>query len=171
MVQIVTQYLDTTQDTKSLSDAEFNIRHKLKKKLPGWAVIERARTRQFSRINYLQEGDANTRFFHLILNACMRKNFIQRLRTNARWVISHQDKHAVVQQHFASFMSTSNQHSCDINWDRIDLPRVDFSHLERPFNEVDITHAISQLPPDGRWGLTVSHVSFSNSVGPLSKEM
>jgi hypothetical protein len=93
MAQIVIQYLDTTQDTRTLSDAEFNIRHKLKKRLLGWAVIERTRTCQCSLINFLQEGDANTRFFHLKVNACRRKNFIQRLRTNAEWTISHQHKH------------------------------------------------------------------------------
>jgi hypothetical protein len=117
MAQVVIQYLDTTQETRPLSDAEFDIRHKLKKRLLGWAVVERARKCQSSRINYLRDGDTNTRFFHLKVNARRRKNFIQRLQTRTGWAISHQDKHDEVQQHFASFMSTPSQRTRDFNWD------------------------------------------------------
>jgi hypothetical protein len=33
----------------------------------------------------------------------------------------------------------------DINWDTIVLPRVDLSHLDRPFDENEIAYAIAQL--------------------------
>jgi hypothetical protein len=64
------------------------------------------------------------------------------------WAVSHQDKQEVIQQHFANFLSTPNQRTCEISWDSIDLPKVDLSHLDRPFDEAEIAHAISQLPSD-----------------------
>jgi hypothetical protein len=75
MVQIVIQLLDMAQDVRLLSDVEFNIRAKFKKRLLGWAVIERARKFQASRIRKLYDGNANTKYFHLKVNARRRKKF------------------------------------------------------------------------------------------------
>jgi hypothetical protein len=76
MAQTVFHLFDLLQEARPLSDAEFNIRSKLKRRLLGWAVLERARKRQCSRVRNLREGDANTRFFHLKANGRRRKNFI-----------------------------------------------------------------------------------------------
>ena len=72
--------LDIAQESRSLSDTEYRLRVSLKKQILGWAALEKARRRQSSRITYLREGDANTKFFHLKANARRRKNFIQRLK-------------------------------------------------------------------------------------------
>ena len=80
MAQEVILRLDEAQDTRALSTAETQLWGKLKQRLMGWAVIERARKKQCSRVTYLKEGDANTRFFHLKANGRRRKNYIQKLR-------------------------------------------------------------------------------------------
>jgi hypothetical protein len=79
MAQEVILRLDEAQDSRPLSPAEHNLRHKLKKRILGWLVVEKARKRQTARISCIKEGDANTRFFHLRANGRRRKNFIQRL--------------------------------------------------------------------------------------------
>jgi hypothetical protein len=43
MAQEVILRLDEAQDFRQLSAAEFNLRSKLKKRLSGWLVIEKAR--------------------------------------------------------------------------------------------------------------------------------
>ena len=72
MAQEVILRLDEAQDRRELTDTEFNLRAKLKKRLLGWAVLERVRRKQCSRITYLREGDANTKFFDLKANGRRR---------------------------------------------------------------------------------------------------
>jgi hypothetical protein len=38
--------------------------------------VERARKKQSASISNIKEGDANTKFFHLRVNARKRKNYI-----------------------------------------------------------------------------------------------
>jgi exonuclease III len=55
--------LDLAQENRQLSPAESSLRNKLKQRIIGLAVVERARRRQNSRLTTLKLGDANTRFF------------------------------------------------------------------------------------------------------------
>jgi hypothetical protein len=113
MAQEVILRLDEAQDFRQLSAAEFNLRSKLKKRLTGWLVIEKARKKQCARINNIREGDANTRFFHLRANGRRRKNFVQHLRHNGGWFFKHDDKQRLIQEHFTSVMSAPPRRSRD----------------------------------------------------------
>jgi 3-phenylpropionate/cinnamic acid dioxygenase small subunit len=68
--------LDVAQENRSLSPAESDLKAKLKRRVLGLAVIERARTRQASRVTNIKLGDANTKYFHRRVNARRRKNHI-----------------------------------------------------------------------------------------------
>jgi predicted transcriptional regulator len=57
------------QENRLLSNEERELRSRLKKRVIGLAALERSRKRQASRITTLKEGDADTRFFHLRVNA------------------------------------------------------------------------------------------------------
>jgi hypothetical protein len=148
MAQVVIQVLDSAQDVWPLSEAKFNLRAKQKKRVLGWAVIERARKKQCSQINNLREGDANTKYFHHKAITRRQKNFIQRLRTPTCWALSHQDKQDVVMQHITDFLSSPSQRTQELNWEALALPKMDLTHLDKPFEEAEIVRAISQLPPD-----------------------
>jgi len=65
MAQEVILRLNIAQEHRELSNEEFQLRTKLKRRILGWAVIEKARRKQCSRIANLREGDANTKYFHL----------------------------------------------------------------------------------------------------------
>lgn len=71
---------DIAQESRLLTDAKFELRKGLKRRVLGYAVIERSRKREASRITNLKERDTNTRFFHLKANARRRKNHIQHLQ-------------------------------------------------------------------------------------------
>jgi hypothetical protein len=60
--------LDVAQEDRSLSAEERTLRSLLKSKLLGFAAIDHIKWRQRSRITWIREGDANTRFFHLRAN-------------------------------------------------------------------------------------------------------
>ena len=57
--------LDIAQESRSLSSEEIDLRKRLKRRLVGLAVLEKARKRHISRITNIKEGDANTKFFLL----------------------------------------------------------------------------------------------------------
>ncbi|WVZ58821.1 hypothetical protein U9M48_009050 [Paspalum notatum var. saurae] len=93
-----------------------SLRAKLKKRVLGLAVIERARSKQASRVNNLKLGDANTKYFHRKIIARRRKNFIQCLRKNQGWPVSHEEKAQTVQEHFSKVLSPPSPHQHDLNW-------------------------------------------------------
>ena len=76
----VIKSLDIAQETRELSSAEFRLRQGLKRRVLGYAVIERARKKQTSRVKNLREGDANTKYFHLKANGRGRRNHINRFQ-------------------------------------------------------------------------------------------
>jgi hypothetical protein len=71
--------LDVAMEVRPLSMEERGLRRLLKRKLLGLASLERTIARHRSRIHWLSEGDACTRFFHLHANHHRRKNFIAHL--------------------------------------------------------------------------------------------
>jgi hypothetical protein len=70
--------LDLGQENRQLSPTESILRNKLKQRIIGLAVVERARRRQNSRLTTLKLGDANTIFFHQRPTSRRCKNFIQK---------------------------------------------------------------------------------------------
>jgi hypothetical protein len=57
--------LDVAQESRMLSDEELSLRKGLKLQSLGLASVARTIAHQRSRIRFLEEGDANTKFFHL----------------------------------------------------------------------------------------------------------
>jgi hypothetical protein len=73
-------------ESRALSHGERGLRKLLKRKLLGLASLERTIARQRSRITWLSEGDACTRFFHLHANHQRRKNFIAHFKVDGSHV-------------------------------------------------------------------------------------
>ena len=138
MAQEIILRLDIAQENRSLTAAELLLRAKLKKRILGLAVIERARCKQASRLSSIKLGDANTKYFHHKVNARRRKNHIQRLRHGHGWAINHDDKASVIQDHFSKFMGHPPARQHDINWDELNLPSHDLSGLDATFTEEEI---------------------------------
>jgi hypothetical protein len=147
MAQEVILRLDEAQEFRQLSDAEFTLRARLNKRILGWLVVEKARKKQCACISYVKEGDANTHFFHLRANDRHQKNCIQRLRSGAGWVVNHNDKQNIIQDHFESVMADPPPCTRDFNWQTLHLETPDLLSLDRPFSE-EIWQAICQMPQD-----------------------
>lgn len=107
--------LDVAQESRPLTASERDLRTRLKHRVVGLSVLERARKRQSSRIRNLKLGDANTKKFHLKVNSRRRKNFIQRLQNDKGWAIDHVEKQNIVQEHFTCMLSRPPARTSDLN--------------------------------------------------------
>ena len=115
--------LDEAQDFRELTDEEKQLRKALKVRVLGLTAVERSRRRQCSRLTWLKEGDACTKFFHLKANARRRKNFIPCLKSQTGILLwSHEDKKNEIFNHFMSTLGTKEQRTCTLNWSELALP-------------------------------------------------
>lgn len=83
--EIVAQ-LDAAQDFRDLTVSEQALRRELKLLSLGLASMARTISQQRSRIRFLEEGDANTKFFHLQACHRNRKSFIPSLQLDGQTV-------------------------------------------------------------------------------------
>jgi hypothetical protein len=137
--------LDVAQEDRSLSVEERTLRSMLKSKLLGFAAIDRIKWRQRSRITWIREGDANTRFFHLRANGRRRKNHIPTLAGPSGVVFEHEEKAQVLLNHFTNLMGSRMPASADLNWEDLHLPTANLAHLEAGFSMDELKIAIDGL--------------------------
>ncbi|KAM0833506.1 hypothetical protein ACQ4PT_064219 [Festuca glaucescens] len=151
--------LDITQDSRPLSSLEHHFRKALKVRVLGLAAVERARRRQASRVTWLREGDANTRFFHAKMNARRRKNHIQVLHSDSGIHSSHEEKEEALRCHLTSILGSSAHRGHTLNWDNLELPIIPAAGLDNPFTSKEVWEAIKDSPtekalgPDGFTGM------------------
>jgi hypothetical protein len=121
--------------------------------------MERARKKQSARMPNLKEGDVNTKYFHMRINARRRKNFILRLKKGSGWVTKHEDIEQTIHIHFNKTMQRGPRCARNLNWDNINIPGCDHSSLADDFMEKEVHEAIKGMPsgkapgPDGFTGL------------------
>lgn len=158
MVTEVILRLDIAQETRELTPQELKLRRDLKARVLGLAAVERARRRQCSRITWLREGDATTRFFHLKANARRWKKLISRLvKADGSFACSHKEKEQELYDYFTGILGTKANRSLTFNWAKLDLPKIE-DMMDARFTEEEILEAINQQPsekvpgPDGFTG-------------------
>jgi hypothetical protein len=151
--------LDTAQEQRSLTTEELQFQKYLKAKSVGLAAIQRARTRQHSRLTWLRKGDACTRLCMLHENNRKKKLHIPSLRTSTGVTTNHIQKEAAIYDHFVRLLGKTPERTRCLNCDNLGYSPHDLTELEAPFEENEIKSTISQLPaekspgPDGFIGI------------------
>ena len=133
---------DVAMESRALSPAERNLRRTLKCKLLGLASLERSIARQRSRILWLKEGDACTRFFHIYASGRRRKNFVAHLKVDDVLVSEHKAKARVVDDFFENLLGSSPERGFSVDLDFLGLPTHDLSSLEEEFTEEEVLKVI-----------------------------
>jgi hypothetical protein len=134
------------------------IKH-LKSRLLGLAAIQRCRARQRSKVTWLKHGDANTKFFHITVNARRKKNFIHSLHTEEGIVVSQADKHKIIFDHFSQHIGSYAPRSCALNFESLGWQPRSLQHLDQPVSKTELKMIIQNAPkekalgPDGFIGL------------------
>lgn len=88
MAREVIGAFDGAQEDRQLSQWEIQLRKSLKVRVLGLASMAHTIARQRSRVLFLAEGDANTKFYHLQACHRNRKNRIHSLRVQGAEVVT-----------------------------------------------------------------------------------
>lgn len=155
----VVQRLESAQDRRPLTPEEQELRKELKLKTLGLSSLARKIARQKSRIQYLPEGDANTKFFQLQASHKNRKNFVLSLTHQNVSVVQEEQKRAIVDDYFDDILGKQNPSSAWLNFEFLGISTKDLSSCDACFTEEEIWNTVKGLPsekspgPDGFTGL------------------
>jgi hypothetical protein len=147
LVREVLHRLEMAQDIRILSSWEVWLLNMLKQHCLSLASFERTVARLRSRIHYLEEGDANTKFFHL--QSCYRKkkNFISKLEEDGRMATNHDDMQQILEGYFCNLLGADLQRHFTIDLSNCHKAAMDLSALEHPFSE-EVRDTIACLSSD-----------------------
>lgn len=148
MAKEILHCLEIERDTRELSAGEDWLRKKLKLHCLGLASLECTIARLRFRILYLQEGDANTSFFHK--QACFRKkkNFIPKLQVGDPIVVSQEDKQEAALNFYENLIGIAEERDFTIDLAEICIQEHELSSLDAPFTEEEVWATIRDMPSD-----------------------
>jgi hypothetical protein len=117
------------------------------------AAVERARRRQSSRIAWLKDGDACTRFFHLCKRKAAEKLHpcFAQTRPVPGILYTQWEKETISADYFNNIIGLKESRTNAFNWDLLNLTcltNVMAEPMDRPFSELEVRQAIQQLPSE-----------------------
>ena len=156
---------DNVEKERELSLEESEERAKAKDDYRRWSLLEEASWRQKSREIWLKEGDRNTGFFHKMANSHRRRNAINKIKINGRWLTDDNAIQKGIVDEFKGHLSEPGL------W-RPAFPSIslkelgtdDADSLEVRFSEEEVSTAIAGLNGEkapGPDGFPIAFWSFS----------
>jgi mannosylglycoprotein endo-beta-mannosidase len=153
------QDLDKKAEIDSLSDHEIDLKHYPKEWLISLLRVEEIKWYQRATVKTLLEGDANTRFFHLIANGKHRKQLIYRLEDDNGVVVNSDHLKCHITNYYKTLFGIPEQTEITLMEDQIhDIPQVSDEENEiliADFIENEVREAVFQMEhnkspgPDG----------------------
>lgn len=125
---------------------------RLEKQIDNMLLDEEVYWKQRSRVDWLLEGDRNTKFFHAKATARKRKNKIEGvLDQNGNWSIEAEEIERRFCEHFAELFTTTNPSRQQRESALINMPKKLTTEMNeelgRPFTEEEIKEALFQMCP------------------------
>lgn len=131
-----------------MTNDELSLRRLAKNRIQGLAYLRRMKIRQRSRLTTIRVGDANTKLFHLRANGRRRKNHIPALNHLGVTHTTHEQKVAVILQHFTNQLGTCQPREHTLNWDALEVHRHDLTSLDNDLSEMGIKEAVMKAPSE-----------------------
>lgn len=148
MARTIILKLDQASDARALTESERSLRADLKQKCLGLSSLDRTIARQRSRVRFLAEGDANTKYFHLLARGRRRKNAITRLRGQTGYTSDQTAMEQAIHEHFMGVFGTAGHTEGTIDFHALGIQQQDLSLLEQPVTEAEVWNAIQDMPAD-----------------------
>ncbi|XP_071676910.1 uncharacterized protein [Lolium perenne] len=162
--------LDVAQESRTLFREERWLRANLKRRVKSLTALERSRKRQASRISYLREGEANTKFFHRRVNARKRKNHILGLKHNLGWAVTHEDKDNLIFDQFSQALGRPPPRQLDFNWEALNPTAHLLEDLGLPFSEAEIKEDVDDMHADKAPGPDDFSIAIFRSCWDIMKD-
>lgn len=140
--------LEIARDNRVLSPGEEWLRKKLKLHCLDLASLERTIARLRSRILYLQEGDANTSFFHQQARYRKKKNFIAKFQVEERIVTSQEEKQQAALDFYDNLLGTAEHRDYTLDLHSLGIQQHDLGDLELVFSMEEVWSVVKDLPLD-----------------------
>jgi hypothetical protein len=166
MVKEPMALLDIKGESSALEDDEVAELHDLSVNLHSLSKIQTSICWQQSRLRWLQEGDANTKFFNGIMSSRRRRNAIQMLQVNGAQIEGVQNIRAAVFNHFSSHFR-----HIEVEQPRVDnlcfrqLYMNESGNIIRPFTLEEVKQVIWDCDSYKSPGQMVSVSGFSSNFG------
>lgn len=135
--------LDFKGETSELDEVEEAELHELSENLHSLARIHTSMCWQKSRLLWLREGDANTKFFHAVMSSRRRRNAIQTIQVNGVQTDGVEGIREAVFNHFSSHfkkVQVERPRIDNLNFRKLSL--VESRDLTRPFTVEEVKNAI-----------------------------
>jgi mannosylglycoprotein endo-beta-mannosidase len=153
------QDLDKKAEIDRLSDHKIDLKHYLKERLVSLLREEEIKWYERAKVKTLLEGDANTRFFHLVANGKHRKQLIYRLGDDNGVAVSSDRLKCHITNYYNNLFGIPEQTGVTLMEDQIhDIPQVSDEENEiliADFTENEVRQAVFQMEhnkspgPDG----------------------
>lgn len=161
--------LEIIQEDRSFTDAEYSDWKALKIQLENIFLEEEKYWKHRSKQQWLNEGDQNSKFFHVMVNHRKKKNRINSLEINNQVTQSLVDIKNHVHSYYIDLLGTAGHKMASFDdkfWDDNDkVNPEENSLLQLPFTLEEIKKALFDCAPNGILVLTVFHLNFINIFG------
>jgi mannosylglycoprotein endo-beta-mannosidase len=151
--------LDKQAENGELSDQEINLKHYLKERLVSLLREEELKWYERAKVKTLLEGDANTRFFHLVANGRHHKQHIFKLEDDQGVVVGDDCLKPHITNYYKNHFGQSEASGTSLLEDHImDTPQISQEENEfliGPFTEPEVRNTVFQMEhnkapgPDG----------------------
>lgn len=152
MAREVIQRFDEEEESRVLSQWEAELHKTLKLRVLGLASLAHTIARQCSRLLFLAEGDANTKFYHLQACHQSRKNRIDLLRIHGADVVSNVAMADALYEYYIGVLGTNFERSKKFDLHALGVPHMDMPELEHLFTEEEVWSVVVDLPNDKAQG-------------------
>ncbi|XP_066396001.1 uncharacterized protein [Miscanthus floridulus] len=147
LVREILHQLEIAQDARVLAAGEIWLKNNLKKHCLALASLKCTIGRLHSKINWLKDGDGNTKLFQQHAHHRKRKNFIGKLVSEDQIYTNHTDKASIIDDFYNSLLGTRVDRENMVDLTELGLNTHDLTKLDLPFT-VEVWRTIEQLPPD-----------------------
>ena len=136
-------FLDTKGEEGDFSEAEVQETRELSVKLHSLSRVQTSMNWQKAMMNWVREGDANSKFFHNMMSSRQRRNSLQLIHVDGVLVKGVQNIRAAVLNHFTTHYratNTSRPRVTSLNFRKLTYAQA--GTLVRPFSLEEVKQAV-----------------------------